>query len=203
MSLPILLWDVDTQHDFIDSDGNLAVPGAEGIVSNLARLTNSAVKKGVPILGSADAHAPDDDEFEQFPAHCVADTPGQRKISATSPDGARVVQSDQLDRQLKALRNGDIPQLIIEKQELDVFSEPVAERVLSELAPEQIVLYGVATEFCVRLSVVGMLERDYRVTVVEDAIAAVDENEGRKAISEMCELGAEFTNTRSALEFLK
>ena len=203
MSVPILFWDVDTQHDFMDPDGNLAVPGAEGIVDNLAKLTDSALANGVPIVGSADAHVPDDDEFEQFPAHCVAGTPGQRKIAATSPEGAQVVQPDQVDRQLEALRRGKVPQLIIEKQELDVFSESVADHILAELKPERVVLYGVATEYCVRLSVLGLRERDFAVTVVEDGIAAVDDSEGQKAIEEMRKQGADFATKESVLDRLR
>jgi len=203
MGLPILFWDVDTQHDFMDEDGNLAVPGAPQIVDNLAALTDFALAHNVPIVGSADAHVPDDDEFEQFPAHCVAGTPGQRKIAATSPEGSQIVQRDRVDDQLVALRSGELPQLIIEKQELDVFSESVADHILTELTPEQILLYGVATEYCVRLSVLGLLERDFAVTVVEDGIEAVDDEAGKDAIAEMGKQGAEFMKTESVLERLR
>lgn len=199
MTLPILFWDVDTQHDFMDPGGRLAVPGAQQIVENLRTLTHFAIENDIPILGSADAHEEDDEEFEQFPPHCVAGTEGQRRIPATLPEGSRTVQPDRLDRQIDGLGRGEFPQLIIEKRELDVFSEPVTGRILSSLAPREVIVYGVTTEYCVRCTVLGLRERGYPVTVVSDAVRAVDEDEGRRAISEMREQGAALEATASVL----
>jgi len=56
MSVRALFLDIDTQHDFMDPDGKLSVPGAAEITGNLARLTQFAVEHGIPILSSADAH---------------------------------------------------------------------------------------------------------------------------------------------------
>ena len=52
--------DIDTQYDFISRDGALSVPGAEGIRRNLKTLTDYALKNGIKIIASADAHVTDD-----------------------------------------------------------------------------------------------------------------------------------------------
>ncbi len=75
--------DVDTQADFMLPTGNLYVPGAEKIIPNLARLVEFARDHDVPVVSSADAHSLSDDEFQQFPPHCVKGTSGQKKLPET------------------------------------------------------------------------------------------------------------------------
>ncbi|HET7040554.1 MAG TPA: hypothetical protein VFI13_00985, partial [Gemmatimonadales bacterium] len=53
-----IFWDVDTQHDFMDPDGKLYVPGAEAIVPVLGQLTGYAHAHGIRVLASADDHVP-------------------------------------------------------------------------------------------------------------------------------------------------
>jgi len=200
MSVAVVFWDVDTQRDFMDPDGKLAVPDAQGIVENLKKLTEFAVAGGIPIVASADAHNVDDEEFEQFPPHCVAGTDGQKKIPETSVERSQVVDVERLEEQIEALRSGEMQQLIVEKQELDVFSEPATEQVLFALDPGRIVLYGVATEYCVLRAVRGLRERGFEVTVVSDAIRPVDEASGQEAVGEMEGMGARFSDTDSLIE---
>ena len=199
MSVPLLFWDVDSQHDFIDPEGRLAVSGAGGIVGNLERLTAFAVQQSIPIVASADAHIEDDEEFKEFAQQCVPGTPGQRKIPQTSVDGSEVAADETLEDQIEALRGGTLPQLIIEKQKLDGFTQAAAHRVLSALRPERVTGYGVATEYCVRCAVLGIRLAGFEVIVVDDAIRAVDEEAGRQAIEEMKQAGARFADTRSIL----
>lgn len=51
-----LLWDVDTQFDFMHPAGKRYVPGSETIISNLQRLTAFTAQHGIPIVASTDAH---------------------------------------------------------------------------------------------------------------------------------------------------
>ena len=83
MSEPLVFFDIDTQVDFMLPHGKLYVPGAERIIPNLVRLISFARAQGIPVISSADAHAPDDPEFAIWPPHCVAGTPGQRRIPET------------------------------------------------------------------------------------------------------------------------
>jgi len=203
MTVGVLFWDVDTQRDFMDEDGRLAVPDAQGIVPNLRKLTRFAAEHQIPIVASADAHGPDDPEFDEFGRHCVAGTPGQTKIEATCLDDCPTAQPGFLPEQVNALLNAKLGQLVIEKQELDVFAVPLADRVLSQLRPDRIYVYGVATEYCVQATVVGLLERDYDVTVVRDAIRGIDPDDASAALAEMEEAGADFADTDQALQSLR
>ena len=199
MSQPVLFWDVDTQHDFMDPQGRLRVPGACTIVRNLRRLTQAAVAGHVPIVASADSHPPDDPEFEQFAPHCVAGTPGQQKIIATQAEPVEVAAPARIADQVGRLMSGELAQLVLEKQQLDVFSLPYADAVLDLVDPDHVFVYGVTTEYCVLQAVMGLRRHERRVSVVTDAVKAIDEIAGRRALERMREAGADFTDTSTVL----
>ncbi len=173
---PTLFWDVDTQVDFLLPGGKLYVAGAERIIPTLGRLTRYARDHDILVVASTDAHKPDDAEFRQWPPHCLLGTAGQRKVPETELRARYVVPNapaaipQELDR---------FEQVIIEKQTLDVFSNPNIEKVLQRLGRRDVVLYGVVTEICVAIAARGLLDRGYRVAVVTDAVRALDEAEGR------------------------
>jgi nicotinamidase/pyrazinamidase len=198
----MLFWDVDTQHDFMDEDGKLPVPDAQAIVAKLAKITQFAAQRRIPILATADAHPIGDPEFLQFGEHCVPGTYGQKKIEETLPAGTEVVKSDVFAEQVCRLLAHEIPQLVIEKRVLDVFDEPLADKVLAELRPDNIFLYGVATEYCVRCETLSLRKRGYDVTILTDAIKPIVEDAGEKAIAEMQAAGARTADTETVLKLL-
>ena len=171
--------DIDTQYDFISRDGALSVPGAEEIRGNLETLTDYAVNNGIKIVASADAHVPDDKEFEVFPPHCVQNTPGQKKIEETTT-AATVVLKNDASETARANQIEDADQILLEKQTYDVFTNPSAPGIFEAAAGDEYIVYGVATDYCVKAAAVGLLERGYNVTVVKDAIAAVTEQTGKR-----------------------
>ena len=202
MSVRALFFDVDTQHDFIDADGKLPVPGARKIVANLRRLTEFAVEHRIPILASVDAHPRNDAEFEVFGEHCVPGTPGQKKLEETTARGREIVDPERLDQQIERLARNETPQLVIETQSLDVFDKPMTEQVLAALKPERVFVYGVTTEYCVLRAVLGLRRLNYAVTVVRDATRPVEENAGKAAVAHMRTSGASFKETQDVLESL-
>src|SRR5436190_13671349 len=88
--MALVFWDVDTQYDFMFSDGKLYVTGAEQVLPQLSQLTRHARKAGIPIVASIDHHVMTDPELsatpdfrETFPPHCLQGTPGHDKVDAT------------------------------------------------------------------------------------------------------------------------
>ena len=190
--------DIDTQYDFISRDGALSVPGAEEIRGNLKTLTDYAVKNGIKIIASADAHVPDDKEFEVFPPHCVQNTPGQKKIEETTLAATVVLKNETSDAaRAEGIENAD--QILLEKQSYDVFTNPSASGIFETAGGDEYIVYGVATDYCVKAAAVGLLERGYRVTVVNDAIAAVSPETGDESIVLMEEMGAAFKTTHEVV----
>jgi nicotinamidase/pyrazinamidase len=65
--------------------------------------------------------------------------------------------------------------------------------VLRRRAIDTMYVAGLATDYCVRGTVLDALEKGYKVNVVTDAIRAVDlePGDGERALREMCAAGAE------------
>lgn len=198
----VIFWDEDTQVDFIQPDGALPAPGALEIVPALARLTRFAVEHRIPILASVDSHVENDREFRDFPPHCVRGTPGQAKIPETRTPASEVAEPRRMNVQVQLLLGGELDMLVIEKDNLDVFTVPLAEKLLRALAPARVYVYGVATEHCVRKVVLGLRERQYHATLVVDAVRAIEDAAGVRAIEEMTQAGADLATSAEVLRVL-
>ena len=76
LSRNVVFWEVDAQADFMLPGGKLYVPGAEKLLPNIRRLTDSARQGRVFLVSHGCYHTKDDPEFAIFPPHCVQGTPG-------------------------------------------------------------------------------------------------------------------------------
>ena len=202
ISRSAIFWDVDTQADFMLPGGNLYVPGAEKLIPNLKRLTDAARQGRVFIIGDACTHMPGDPEFARFPPHCVRGTPGAEIIPETRAEKVLFVPN-RPDAAIPADLS-EFQQVILEKQTLDVFDNPNTEKVLERVAGftdanAEIFVFGVVTEYCVRLAAKGLLNRGRRVALVRDAIETLNAEDGRKAIEELTSRGARLVTTEQAL----
>jgi nicotinamidase/pyrazinamidase len=189
--------DIDTQRDFMLSTGALYVPGAERIIPKLRRLFDFARKNEITILSSVDAHIPNDDEFQEFPPHCVQGTEGQRKIDETLLPRPIIFQNKSVDRNLMdTVRKHR--QIIVEKQTLDLFNNPITERLLRVLPPRAIV-FGVATEYCVKKACLGLRRMSVQTALVSDAICASTPKTEKEATEEMRKAGVDFITLETLL----
>ena len=117
-----VLWEVDTQRDFMLPGGALYVPGAERLIPNLRKLVDLARAGRAFLISSACQHTPDDAEFKLFPPHCVRGTPGAQLIAEARTDKVSTVPNDPrftLPNDLLTYQ-----QVLLEKQTLDVFQNP-------------------------------------------------------------------------------
>lgn len=206
----LVFWDVDTLYDFMRPDGKLYVPGSEEIVPAVKRLTDFAHAHRVRIIASADNHELSDPEISDspdwkttFPPHCMRGTPGQLKIAETELENPLVIEPEPQDPGALAQRilahEGDI---LIHKRALDVFTNPNVPTVLRTLEPESVVIYGVATDFCDRYTVDGLLRHLPEATLflVTDAIRAIYPEEGQRLIQEWRERGVKMISTGAIVQ---
>jgi len=190
----ILFWDVDTQHDFMRSDGLLYVPGSEEIAPVLRVLTDYAHQHGIRILASADDHVlghrelSDTRDFKTtFPPQCMRGTPGQRKVPETPLRNPLVIEPEPMDpdklRRHVAAHEGD---LLFHKHWFDVFTNENLEPALAELDPEVVVLYGVALDVCDRYAIEGLRRNrpQTHLWLVTDAVRAIDPEAGRRLLAD-------------------
>jgi nicotinamidase/pyrazinamidase len=187
-----IFFDVDTQLDFVYPAGALAVPGAENIVEQLGQLTRYAAKQSFQIISTADAHTEDDPEFKVWKAHCVAGTTGQQKCAVTLLPKTRILTTAP-NQNLAPF--ADAPQIILEKQMLDCFTNPNLRPLLGLLQAERYVVYGVVSEYCVKSAAMGLLETGARVELVSDAIKSLDPIAEQVMIEEFTRAGGHLTTT--------
>jgi nicotinamidase/pyrazinamidase len=176
-----ILWDVDTQVDFMEPAGKLYVPEAEQVAPAMARLVAAARAAGLVHVASADDHELTDPELSDepdfrntYPPHCLRGTPGAEKIAETE-------QADPLPLSLVPFPPGLVPgmiegrrELLLLKKNFNVFTNPNTDPLLDALDPDEIVLFGVATDVCDDAAIRGFLQRGRRVVFVEDAAKGLD-----------------------------
>jgi nicotinamidase/pyrazinamidase len=157
-----------------------------------------------------------------FPDHCMVCTEGEKKIPETiikrdysdtrikefystnfyiPPETFFEGNEEVIKRTKKLLSNGIGPfGIYFEKQCYDVFTNTWIELYLKKFNVKESVVYGVATDYCVKAAVLGMQKRGIQCYVVEDAMKGVAPDKTKAALEEMLEAGAEFVKTKDVLE---
>ena len=190
-----ILWDVDTQFDFMLPVGKLYVPGAEETVPAMKRLVDAARAAGIVHVASADDHELTDAEISTepdfvttYPPHCLRGTRGARKIPETDQEDPVPLALEPVpDRYLEGR------EFLLLKKNFDVFTNPHTERLLERLDPDVIVVFGVATDVCDDAAIRGFLARGLKVRFVEDAARGLDDDRVAISTASWREQGVEFT----------
>lgn len=200
----MIFFDIDTQHDFMDADGALAVPDADAIKPNLERLLRAASEYGLLTISSRCAHEDGDTEFEIFPPHCLEGTRGAERIFADLP----VLPRNEFEADAQAddtthLNAGE--HYVVKKKAYDLFTNAWLEvlRMRGEFAGKDCVVFGVATDYCVRAAALGLAQAGAHVLLVEDAIRGVAPDTTAKSLDEFRAAGVEFTTTDAVLEAVR
>jgi nicotinamidase/pyrazinamidase len=196
-----VLWDVDTQFDFVSPDGKLAVPDAMAVVPAMARLVEAARAAGIPHVASADDHELTDSEISDdpdysstYPPHCLRGTHGAEKIPETAQlDPVPLALTVVPDKWLEGR------EFLLLKKSFDVFTNPNTDRIIELLDPQEIVLFGVATDVCNDAAIRGLLARGRAVTFVEDAARGLDEARTAACLAAWREGGVRFATTAEVL----
>jgi len=168
---------IDVQNDFC-SGGSLPVPGGDEVVPVLNQYIEAFTRAHLPIYATRDWHPEKSRHFTAYgglwPPHCVhpdlrlpADVKVFSKGTALDEDGYSGFEGKS-------------------EEGLDLASE------LKKSGVEHIYVGGLATDYCVRHTVLDGLRNGFTVTLLEDAVRGVDVNPGdsERAVKEMIEAGA-------------
>ena len=196
-----VLWDVDTQVDFMLPDGKLYVRGAEETDSRDEALVDAARTAGIVHVASADDHELTDDEISddaRLPDHLSAALPpwdarGARRFRRPSRTILFRSRSSSLPERYLAGR-----EFLLLKKSFDVFTNPNTDRLLEWLDPDEIVVFGVATDVCDDAAIRGFLARGLEVRFVEDAARGLDDERVAICTASWREQGVEFTSAVEA-----
>jgi nicotinamidase/pyrazinamidase len=159
---------VDTQGDFMNPDGALAVAGAEVLAAPMnAWLAALDPKDTAAVLFTFDTHFAETyfslPESQEFPLHCVRETPGwENVLDFAQLDPA--IPAYRLEKGVFAMWEED--GLLVEplgegeSQDRDAFF-----RDLRTGGVAHATVIGVAADYCVRWAIDGLVARGFRVTV--------------------------------------
>ena len=171
-----LLLIVDPQVDFCPG-GALAVPGGDSIFPAVNRLALE-----LPLVAaSRDWHPSDHVSFTAqggpWPVHCQAGTSGARFHPALNLARIRRVFSKGTDSTREAYSAFDGTDLA---------------EWLRKQGVHRMLVAGLATDYCVRATVLDAIREGFEVTVLEDGVGAVNvtPGDGDRALAEMRAAGA-------------
>ena len=175
---------VDVQNDFCPG-GALAVENGDEVVEPLNELIDEFLDRGDPVYKSRDWHPPITKHFEKYggtwPVHCVQNTKGAEFHPALRDDPRIHVVS-------KGLGDTDC---------YSAFDETDLAEQLHEQGVEEVLVGGLATDYCVKSTVIAAIDNGFKVKALKNAMRGVERKPGDsdRAIEAMRAAGAEITVT--------
>jgi nicotinamidase/pyrazinamidase len=178
---------VDVQNDFCPG-GALGVPAGDEVVAPLNGYAERFARAGAPIFASRDWHPRRTKHFKElggvWPPHCVQHSPGADfHPDLRLPAGTTII-SKGMDPNEDAY---------------SCFQASTAEgsafrELLRERGVRRVLVGGLATDYCVKATVLDALHAGFEAVVLEDAVRAVDirPGDGASALAEMRGAGAAF-----------
>lgn len=180
---------VDVQNDFVEG-GSLACPGGKDLAARITELleVERDLRQYRAVIASRDFHAPGDDNGGHFsetpdyvdtwPPHCVQGTVGS-EYAFTYPLDLPIIHVTKGD--------GEPAYSVMEGYDRD-YAEPVRAQ---EWQGEDVHVCGIATDYCVKQTVLDFLKAGANVSVLEQYCVGVTEKGHKGALVEMLMAGAE------------
>ncbi len=176
---------VDVQNDFCDG-GSLAVAGGQAVVPVLNAYGEHFAAAGTPVFASRDWHPAQTRHFRQFggvwPPHCVRGTPGAEfHPDLVLPNGTRV-----------ASKGMEPSEDAYSAFQAHLESGAGLAEALRAAGVQRIYIGGLATDYCVKATVLDALKEGFAATVLIDASRGVNlqPHDAEDALQEMVAAGA-------------
>ena len=176
---------VDVQNDFCP-DGKLAVPEGDAIVPMLNKYISIFSRNKWPVFASRDWHPKKTVHFKDFggqwPEHCIQDTPGANFHPLLRLPADAIILSGGMHPDEDGYSAF---------QAVDSRGNEFT-HLLNTFSIKELFVGGLATDYCVKWSVLDALKFGFKVTLLTDAIKGVDlkPKDSEAAIEEMVRLGA-------------
>ena len=186
---------IDMQGDFTTwKKGSLAVDGTDqAFVEKVARTTKILKEKGYPVFATQDWHPPEHVSF-------YSNYPGKNPFEAIQLDGRTQIlwppHCVQKTNNAEVLLDMDLFTAIVQKgkdKRFDSYSgfqddggvKTEMDQILKQNGIQELIVYGLATDYCVKATAIDAVEAGYRVTVVEGLSKGVAPDTTAKALEEM------------------
>jgi nicotinamidase/pyrazinamidase len=186
---------VDVQNDFADPTGSLYVKGGEQVVALINAEVERARTAGASVFYTQDWHPESTPHFAKdggiWPVHCVMETWGAQFHPDLSVGGPVVRKGSNGEDGYSGFSMRDPTTGATKATELA--------DLLAEAGATKLVIAGLATDYCVRSTVLDARDHGYPITVLEQGVRAVDlqPGDGERAIEAMLAAGALLESRRS------
>jgi nicotinamidase/pyrazinamidase len=179
---------VHLQNDFCPG-GALPVTEGDTIIPLINRYIGLFQSAGLPVIATRDWHPSDHCSFKEqggiWPVHCIQGSRGaQFRADLHIPNGSLIISG------------ATNPQ----KEAYSTFDGTSLNDHLEDMGAKTLYIVGLATDYCVKQTVLDGRKLGYRVVVLEDAVRGVNlqPDDSQKALQEMSEAGV-FKATASDL----
>jgi nicotinamidase/pyrazinamidase len=178
---------VDVQNDFCPG-GSLAVGHGEEVVAPLNKLMKEFLDRGELVFKTRDWHPEKTKHFQMYggtwPVHCVQNTKGAEFHPDLLDDPRVTIVSKGFDESADGYSGFDGTRLA---------------ETLREENVEEVWIGGLATDYCVKETVLDARREGFKVKALADAMRPVNLNpaDGEKAVAEMSAAGAEIVGSRT------
>ena len=174
---------VDLQRDFLPG-GALGVPAGDEVVAPINRMIEAFEQANLPVFYSRDWHPAGHCSFQEqggpWPPHCVAGTKG----AGFAPE-------------LRVLPNAIVISKATtpEHDAYSAFQGTTLGAQLGAIGVKRVFVGGLATDYCVKATVLDARRHGFEVEVLNDAVRAVElePGDGQRALQEMQESGAQLS----------
>jgi len=179
---------VDVQNDFADPVGSLYVRGGEEVVAIINREIERARAAGASVFYTQDWHPESTPHFQTgggiWPVHCVMETWGAEFHPDLSVDGPVVRKGSNGEDGYSGFTMRDA-------ETGETIPTGLAD-MLGAAGATQVVICGLATDYCVKSTALDARSKGYPTTVIQNAICAVnlEPGDGDRAVEEMLASGA-------------
>ncbi len=162
---------IDMQRGFLDPGEAMEVPPAREIIPRIQALLGLFREKRLPVVFTEFLYS------ERVPLLVGELHPEHRRARSGGPRGFGLPSSSCLEGEENVHTVSDLAprldELVIRKHWYDAFNGTPLDGALRARGVTSLVLTGTMTDICVLASVVGAFNREYRVVVVEDAVATL------------------------------
>jgi len=178
---------VDVQNDFCPG-GSLAVAHGDEVVAPMNKLIREFLDRAEPVYKTRDWHPARTKHFAAYggvwPVHCVQNTRGAEFQADLLEDPRINIISKGIDESADGYSGFDGTNLA---------------ELLRQEGVEEIWVGGLATDYCVKETVLDGVRQGFKVKALADSMRAVNlkADDGAKAIAQMRAAGAEIVGNES------